>query len=519
MKSMVLPQHVRVALSIAARITKGEWTELQKLPSAKSLAVEYETTAENVRKAFHVLSGVNIISLQGGSNYTVLSESKAREYLKAIELRREQKDLRNKFQSLFNEYESIGRQMEEIGNQLLEAYINPLPSEDILPTFEVEVAEYSNKIGKSINELRFWQETGVTVAAVKRGQYTEVSPGPYIRLRANDIIVCVGTPDARNDVENYLNGNQDAQWRSPARDNIGVRVSDEQLKIVAEALHSDKKDIRNITMMSKGMTNHSFMFTCKGKKYILRIPGEGTENLINREQEEEVYLKIQNKGLCDDLIYMSSQNGIKIAPFLEDVRNCDPYSKTDITKSMALLRKLHELNIQVGHEFNLFERIEFYENLWGDQPSIWGDYAETKECVFKLRKYVEAHRDAYCLAHIDAVPDNFLFYKRNDIEQLQLTDWEYAGMQDPHVDIAMFCIYSMYKRNEIDQLIDLYFEGNCSRETRIKIYCYIAICGLLWSNWCEYKYHLGVDYSEYARRQYLYAKDYYLLATKEMQEL
>ena len=92
-------------------------------------------------------------------------------------------------------------------------------------------------------------------------------------------------------------------------------------------------------------------------------------------------------------------------------------------------------------------------------------------------------------------------------------------MQDPHVDIAMFCIYSMYKRNEIDQLIDLYFEGNCSRETRIKIYCYIAICGLLWSNWCEYKYHLGVDYSEYARRQYLYAKDYYLLATKEMQEL
>ena len=27
---------------------------------------------------------------------------------------------------------------------------------------------------------------------------------------------------------------------------------------------------------------------------------------------------------------------------------------------------------------------------------------------------------------------------------IQLTDWEYAGMQDKHADIAMFCIYSMY---------------------------------------------------------------------------
>ena len=80
----------------------------------------------------------------------------------------------------------------------------------------------------------------------------------------------------------------------------------------------------------------------------------------------------------------------------------------------------------------------------------------------------------------------------------------------------MFCIYSLYQKDEVDRLIDLYFENNCKKEVRIKIYCYIAACGLLWSNWCEYKRNLGVEFGEYSIRQYRYAKDYYKLVIKEI---
>ena len=59
-----------------------------------------------------------------------------------------------------------------------------------------------------------------------------------------------------------------------------------------------------------------------------------------------------------------------------------------------------------------------------------------------------------------------------------------------HVDVAMFCIYSLYNKRQVDRLIAAYFTEGCSDETRIKIYCYIAACGLLWSNWCEYKLSL-----------------------------
>jgi len=91
-------------------------------------------------------------------------------------------------------------------------------------------------------------------------------------------------------------------------------------------------------------------------------------------------------------------------------------------------------------------------------------------------------------------------------------------MQDPHVDIAMFIIYSLYNKTQADRLIDIYFEGNCGRKTRAKIYCYIAMCGLLWSNWCEFKSILGVEFGEYSLRQYRFAKDYSRYAEELMKE-
>ena len=134
-------------------------------------------------------------------------------------------------------------------------------------------------------------------------------------------------------------------------------------------------------------------------------------------------------------------------------------------------------------------------------------------------KYIDRYAGRKSLTHIDAVPDNFLFFRNEKgEEEICLIDWEYAAMQDPHVDLAMFCIYSFYQKEQIDALIGIYFKESCPVETRIKIYCYIAACGLLWSNWCEYKRNLGVEFGEYSLRQYRYAKEYYKLAKAEMEK-
>ena len=349
------------------------------------------------------------------------------------------------------------------------------------------------------------------------------------------------------------------------------QLRSEVLEVIAKVFDCGTEEITDIEVLKKGMTNRSFLFSARGGKYIMRVPGEGTDKLINRRQEAEVYTAISGKGLCDDPVYLDPETGYKITKYLEGVRVCDAESEEDLRRCMAKLRSFHEMGLKVDHPFDIFGQIEFYESLWDGRPSVYRDYKKVKERVLSLRPFIEAHAGERVLTHIDAVPDNFLFYRGEDgTELLQLTDWEYAGMQDPHVDIAMFCIYSLYEKEQVDRLIGLYFAPERAAvpdnndplragadkydplravpdkndplravpdkndplravpdnsgplravpaDIVTKIYALIAACGLLWSNWCEYKLSLGVEFGEYSLRQYRYAKDYYKYAVERME--
>ena len=301
-------------------------------------------------------------------------------------------------------------------------------------------------------------------------------------------------------------------------DSDSSQLQTDAIQVICEALGAQQNEVTNITVLKKGMTNRSFLFSCKDKKYIMRIPGEGTDQLINRRQEAAVYQTIAGRRICDEIAYINPENGYKITEYLEGARVCDAENEEDLQKCMKKLREFHGQKLRVDHSFDLFGQMEYYESLWEGTPSAYKDYEKTKAHVLQLKDYIEANAGERVLTHIDAVPDNFLFVEENGKEEIRLIDWEYAGMQDPHVDIAMFCIYSLYKKEQVDHLIDLYFEGSCDDKTRIKIYCYIAVCGLLWSNWCEYKRKLGVEFGEYSLRQYRYAKDYYKIVQQELGE-
>lgn len=302
-------------------------------------------------------------------------------------------------------------------------------------------------------------------------------------------------------------------------DSQSDHLKSEAIRTICDALHADMEEITQVTVLKKGMTNRSFLFSCKGKRYIMRIPGEGTAQLVDRRHEAAVYQAIREKNICDDIAYISPDNGYKITEYLADARVCNPEKAEDVRRCMQRLREFHELRLTVAHTFDIFGQIEFYESLWNGAPSIYKDYQQTKENVFSLRGYIDAHVQERVLTHIDAVPDNFLFVKRDDgSEEIRLIDWEYAGMQDPHVDIAMFCIYALYDRRQVDETIAAYFPGGCSEAVRLKIYCYIAACGLLWSNWCEYKWTLGVEFGEYSLRQYRYAKEYYRIVRDTLEQ-
>lgn len=287
-------------------------------------------------------------------------------------------------------------------------------------------------------------------------------------------------------------------------DSGSTHLKNDAIEIIEKVLKVNKRDIHNIHTLKKGMTNRSFIFTVKDKRYIMRIPGEGTDKLIDRKEEYDVYQRVKKEPYTEKILYLNPDNGYKISEFLESTRNSDANNIQDVKKSMSVLRKFHNQNYQVDHTFDIWKQIDFYESL-RKTASAYRDYEEIKDWVLKLKPFIKDNVTKWSLCHIDANYDNFLIDQNNNVF---LIDWEYAGMQDPDLDIAMYAIYAGYTKEKIDQLINIYYENKVSKNIRYKIYAYVAVGGLLWSNWCEYKQSLGLDFGEYSLAQYRYAKEY-----------
>ena len=287
-------------------------------------------------------------------------------------------------------------------------------------------------------------------------------------------------------------------------DSGSTHLKNDAIEIIENILKVNKKNIHNIHTLKKGMTNRSFIFTVNNKRYIMRIPGEGTDKLIDRREEYDVYQRVKKEPYTETILYLNPDNGYKISEFLENTRNSDSNNVQDVKESMNVLRKFHSQNYQVDHTFDIWKQIDFYESL-RKTASAYRDYEEIKDRVLKLKPFIEDNVTKWSLCHIDANYDNFLIDQNNNVF---LIDWEYAGMQDPDLDIAMYAIYAGYTKEKIDQLINIYYENKVSNNLRYKIYAYVAVGGLLWSNWCEYKQSLGLDFGEYSLAQYRYAKEY-----------
>ena len=279
------------------------------------------------------------------------------------------------------------------------------------------------------------------------------------------------------------------------------------MELVSDVFEVPESEIHDIRCLKSGMTNKSFLFQLQVLHYICRIPGPGTELLINRKEEADVYRAIQPLKISEHIIYMNGDTGYKIAEYYEGARNSHAGSWEDVAACMKVLHKLHESQLTVDNEFNIRERIAFYEGLCAAHGgTLFEDYAVVRSHMNELMDQLDALNRPKVLSHIDSVADNFLFLPDGSV---RLIDWEYAGMCDPLIDISMCAIYSYYDEGAVEKLMQIYFGREPEAVERKIIYSYIALGGFLWALWAVYKASLGEEFGEYTLIMYRYAKQYY----------
>ena len=205
MKQTVVPsQYLQIALDLARRIAKGELAEGSRVYGRSVMASEYNVSPETIRRALRLLADMKVVEVKPQSGAVVLSADSARRYIVNFEESADVRALRQQLKELMAEYADLSRRLSDTVTALVKSRDTFAAAGEPLPNYEVPIPKGSPLIGKSIGALKFWQSTGGTIVAIRRGQTVILSPGPYAELYDGDVIVLVGSPAAAEAAHNLI---------------------------------------------------------------------------------------------------------------------------------------------------------------------------------------------------------------------------------------------------------------------------------------------------------------------------
>jgi len=197
MRQTVVPaQYLRIALDLAERIARGELPEGSRVYGRSVMASEYSVSPETIRRALRLLADMKVVEVKPQSGAVVLSADSARRYIENFQGDAGTRALRRKLKELLEEETELHRRITETAAALVRSQDSFASAHEPFPNYEVPVPKGSPVIGKSVGELKFWQSTGGTIIAIRRGQTVILSPGPYAELYAGDVVVLAGSPAA-----------------------------------------------------------------------------------------------------------------------------------------------------------------------------------------------------------------------------------------------------------------------------------------------------------------------------------
>jgi len=195
-QTVVPAQYLRIALDLADRIARGELPEGSRVYGRSVMASEYNVSPETIRRALRLLADMKVVEVKPQSGAVVLSADSARRYIENFQGDAGAHALRQKLKDLLLEEAELHRQIVGTASALVKSQDSFASAHEPFPNYEVSVPRDSPVIGKSIGELKFWQSTGGTIIAIRRGQTVILSPGPYAELFAGDVVVLAGSPAA-----------------------------------------------------------------------------------------------------------------------------------------------------------------------------------------------------------------------------------------------------------------------------------------------------------------------------------
>ncbi len=234
-----------------------------------------------------------------------------------------------------------------------------------------------------------------------------------------------------------------------------------------------------------GMTNHSYKITREdGQEYLARIPGDGTEELINRLDERKSTELACQLDIDSPLLFFSD-DGRKVMRFVHDPQPMDEEvmrRKGNLLQAAQIFRKLHTCGVNTGVRFEVFEMAELYEKIIRDGGvAFYDDYDDVKQTVMDIKAEVDKDGEAPKVpCHNDSLMGNWVL---EDTGRLYLIDWEYSGMNEAMWDLSCLSIEAAYAPEDDEALLEAYFGRATTVEEKKRFVAAKLYVDYLWTLW------------------------------------
>lgn len=232
-----------------------------------------------------------------------------------------------------------------------------------------------------------------------------------------------------------------------------------------------------------GLTNRVYLVSSPRGEHVLRIPGKGTEEYINRRVEAVAAKAAARAGVSPELL-AATDDGLMLTVAIKNATTMSPEGFAAIsgapTRAARVLRQLHTSGERFDFRFELFSMIDDYLKILGSKATQLPDgYHDVLKSAETVRAALNARPLPLTPCHCDPLSENFL----DTGERMWAVDWEYSGMNDPLWDLGDVIVEAKLSPEKEEEFIRAYFSGAPSASEMGRIVIYKAMCDLLWTLW------------------------------------
>ena len=234
-----------------------------------------------------------------------------------------------------------------------------------------------------------------------------------------------------------------------------------------------------------GLTNHSFHVTIDSERFVLRIPGAGTDAYIDRAQEAHNARGAARLGIAPEVIHADPRTGVALSRRIEGGRALDEQAFRDpalLESAVDLLARLHRSDADFRGEMALFPILDRYFRLCRHRPDLLAPLEGPRRRAEGLRRWIEGTREPECPCHIDPAPSNFVLVAGAS-PRLYLLDWEFSARCEPIWDLAYLSADAALSEAQDEHLLSCYYGGGAGSEREHRFAACKGLAHLLIATW------------------------------------